>query len=337
MQYPTPFFLAAIFFGLIGCQQQAQKQESTPPPPEATIVDDGSIFSVLIAHQGTVVSEQYFNGKTQDSLCDVQSLTKGLMSILVGIAIDRGEIASLDEPIADYFPEILREEPAKSAITIRHLLNQTSGLAWQGHLEHADWLGSASPNEYVLKKELVATPGQVYNYNSGATHLLSAILTQATGMPTLGFAEEVLFEPLDFGPVAWQIRNDGHYDGSGLGLKMRPVDLMKLGQLLANQGTWHDQSVVSADWVAQLFGLEDKMPTEWGLRNSKHGMCWYAAEYQGQTIHYGMGYGGQFILIMPDLDLVVVTTHNADTPDGIDQQITFLKRDLPKLIATYGG
>lgn len=298
-----------------------------------------NIFSTLISKNGKIIFEEYYNGKTKDSLCDVQSLTKGLMSILVGIAIDKGYIKNMDQPIEKYFPNEFKNltNKKKSVITIKHLLNQTSGLSWKGYLEHQEWLESKDPISFVLKKKLENNPGEKYNYNSGATHLLSAIISRAYGNSTLEFANEFLFRDLNIHSVNWQKRNKGYYDGSGLGLKMKPIDLMKIGQLLEANGNWNGKQLVSKEWVQKLFNKNQKSSTQWGLRNSKHGFCWYQSEFNGDKIDYGMGYGGQFIIMIPDKKLIIVTTYNHDTPNGIEQQTKFLNAKLPKLIEKYGS
>lgn len=298
-------------------------------------LSDSSIHSVLISKNGQVVEEAYFNNRTGGELDNVQSLTKGIMSLLIGIAIDKEYIASEDEPIAKYFPEEYRTltDARKQKITIKHLLNQTSGLAWNGYLEHGVWSESEQPNAFVLNKELEYEAGETYNYNSGATHLLSVILSKTTGKSTLDFANEFLFNPLAINKIEWEKTKDGYYDGSGLGLSMQPKDLLQIGQLLINEGIFNGQQLLSKAWIVKSFDEAKKSKTRWGLRNSKHGYCWYSSILDGDKINYGMGYGGQFIIMIPNKKIVIITTHNHDTPDGLDQQIDFLNNKLPDWIA----
>nr|WP_293303489.1 serine hydrolase [Allomuricauda sp.] len=331
-------FASVFLFLFLSCKQTKKVQSEQHNPVNNISLETDYSYATLVSKNGELVLEQYYNQKTQDSLCDVQSLTKGIMAILVGIAIDKGHLKNVDEPILNYFPtEFESLNSDKQSITIRHLLNQTSGLAWKGYLEHEAWLQSEDPIGFVLNKPLLHGPGSTYNYNSGATHLLSVILSRATGTSTLAFANEVLFAPLGIHPVDWQKRNKGYYDGSGLGLKMRPFDLMKIGQLLQNKGRHNGVPLISETWVNTLFDTSEKKATEWGLKNSVHGFCWYKATLNGDTIDYGMGYGGQFIIMVPAKKLVIVTTHNHDTPNGIEQQIKFLNASLPRLIEKYGG
>lgn len=332
------FILIAFTITLASCEEdRKQAKEEETLSPENTSSKEDYIFSTIVSKNDKIVLEEYYNGKSKDSLCDVQSLTKGLMSILIGIAIDKEYIQNVDEPIQEYFPDEFKNlsDQKKAKITIRHLLNQTSGLAWKGYLEHEVWLNSEDPIAFVLEKDLEHNPGEMYNYNSGATHLLSAILTKASGKSTLDFAKEYLFSDLNINTLNWQKRNKGHYDGSGLGLQMLPIDLMKIAQLLVNNGTWEGKQLVSKVWIQRLFDAQEKSPTKWGLPNSKHGFCWYQTEWQGNTVDYGMGYGGQFIIMIRSEELLLVATHNHDTANGIDQQIKFLKLELPKLIEKY--
>lgn len=165
--------------------------------------------------------------------------------------------------------------------------------------------------------------------------MLSVILSRATGKSTLDFAKEFLFKPLDIIIPKWELRNDGYYDGSGLGLSMKATDLLSLGQLLIQNGQWNGQQIISPSWLNKMFDASHKSPTRWGIRKSTHGYCWYQATVNGSLINYGMGYGGQFIILVPSKDMVMVVNHNHDTPDGLDQQIDFLSNKLPGLLEKY--
>ena len=331
--------LVFLFLTIISCGEVKNEKIKETPLIENLAPEEDYIFSTLISKNGEIVFEQYYNGKTKDSLSDVQSLTKGIMSILIGIAIDKGYLKSIKDPIASYFPKEYEnlKDKAKNEITIEHILNQTSGLSWKGYMEHQEWLNSEDPIYFVLKKDLENTPGEKYNYNSGATHLLSVIISRITGKSTLEFANKYLFKPLIVKSVDWQKRNKGYYDGSGLGLKMKPIDLMKIGQLLENKGNWNGTTIVSENWIKKMFDQKEKSATLWGLKNSIHGLCWYKSKNNGYSIDYGMGYGGQFIILIPNEKLIVVTTHNHDTPNGIEQQTKFLNGKLPSLLEKYSN
>lgn len=319
--------------GVFACQNapewQAQPIDEWPP-------NEGQ-YGLLIAQKGKTVFEKYYHQTDKNTLCNVQSLTKNIMSLLVGIAIDQGKILNENQPINKYFPEIFAtlKDERKQQITIKDLLNQTAGLEWKGHTEHGVWLESPTPNQYVLSKQLLTRPGKAYFYNSGATHLLAPILVQTTEQSLLAFAQENLFAPLGIKNIKWEVRNDGNHDGSGLGLWMEAADLLKIGQLMLTKGQWNGQSIISEQWITKSLNPDLKLKASFGLPRSKHGYCWYSTERNGRQMHYGMGYGGQFIFMFPKEELVIVTTHNHDTADGIPQQVQFLTQYLPGLIKKY--
>lgn len=337
MTIKISLILSIIALLASSCGEAKKESQKEKIASEKVRVMEDYIFSTIVSKNGEIFLEEYYNGKTRDSLCDVQSLTKGIMSILIGIAIDKGYIKSVNEPVEKYFPNEFRNFREKKSITIKHILNQTSGLSWNGYLEHEIWLSSEDPISYVLNKHLEHEAGKVYNYNSGATHLLSVIISRAYGRSTLEFANEFLFRDMHIHSINWQKRNKGYYDGSGLGLKMKPIDLMKIGQLLVANGNWQGKQLVPKEWVQKLFSENEKYPTDWGLKNSKHGFCWYQSVFKENLINYGMGYGGQFIIMIPNKELIIVATHKHDTLNGIEQQIKFLNEKLAKLIEKYGG
>jgi CubicO group peptidase (beta-lactamase class C family) len=164
---------------------------------------------------------------------------------------------------------------------------------------------------------------------------LSVIISKATGKSTLEFANEYLFTPLNIETVNWEKRNQGYYDGAGFGLEMKPRDLLKIGQVIMHNGNYNSHQIISPEWTEKLFDANEKTSTQWGLKNSTHGYCWYKAVMNNNQVDYGMGYGGQFIVILPEKSLVIIATHNHDTPDGIKYQTEFLNTKLPELIEKY--
>jgi CubicO group peptidase (beta-lactamase class C family) len=334
----TTYIICLLGFVLLFSCNKKNDSQTAQSNLSISLENDANLYSVVISKEDKIVYEEYFNSKTKDSLCHIQSVTKSIISILMGIAIDEGYIKSIDETIEQYFPSEFNQlkNINKKNITIRHLLNQTSGLAWKGYLEHSIWQKETNPDFYVLNKILEHEPGEFYNYNSGATHLLSVIISRATGRSTLEFANETLFKALSINILEWDKTTNGYYDGSGLGLKMRPIDVLKIGQLIEHKGLWDGKQAVSEDWIQKMSNTKLKLDTKWGLKNSKHGLCWYESTLNGEKIYYAMGYGGQFLFIIPNTNLVIVSTHNHDITNGIEQQSKFLKNILPQLIKTYG-
>lgn len=293
---------------------------------------ESSRLAILISKDSEIKHEEYFNGNSKKKLLNIQSITKSIISLLIGIAIEDGLIANENVTISKYFPELA---PGNKSITIKHLLNHTSGIEWNGYVEHEEFLKAENQTNYVLGKKNIHQVGLEYNYNSGGTHLLSAILTQVSGRSTLEYAQEKLFIPLSINEFNWKKLNDGIYGGAGFSLEMLPNDLIKIGSLfLEGQG---ESSLVSKEWIDKSRNENLKKKTKWGLRNSKHGYGWYSSTVNKEKVIYSMGYGVQFILILPDSEMIIVTAHNHETPKGIEQQVDFLRETLPKLIEKYGS
>lgn len=292
--------------------------------------NDKGIYAAIILKNNKIIFRQYYNGKTENDLFNIQSETKSIIAILTGIAIDKGFIKSVDQPISDFFPQILSDrDTLKREITIRQLLNQTSGLK-DFEYPHLDkWLTDADPSDLIIAQPLVSYPGKAYQYNTAATHLLSVIISKATQMETASFADANLFKPLGITNYKWDKLKDGYNDGGGLSLWMKTYDLIKIGQLLLSGGKINDRQIISKQWINQLFEKRNKLKAPWGLENSLHGFCWYSTTYKNQIVNYTMGYGGQFIFIFAGLHAVVAINYNYDTTDGIIQSNMFFEKYLP--------
>jgi len=154
-------------------------------------------------------------------------------------------------------------------------------------------------------------------------------------VPTLEYAKEHLFGPLDIESVEWDILKDGYNDGAGFGLKMSSKDLIKIGQLVLDKGISGDIQIVPTDWINKSYNEGLKRDTKWGLRRSTHGYGWYSKMIQNEQILYSMGYGGQFIFVVPSDELVIVCTHNHDTANGLNQQIDFLSGTFSSILDQY--
>jgi CubicO group peptidase (beta-lactamase class C family) len=285
-----------------------------------------NVHAVLVARGGKLVFERYFSGSDEinslpvgkvtfdaDTLHNVKSDSKSVASLAVGIAIDRGLIRSIDEPIFSFFPELsdLRT-PEKERIQLSHVLTMSLGLKW---VEATPATGddndevrmhmSRDPCRYVLGLESTAPAGQEFFYNTGALTLLSAIVRKATRHPLDEFARTNLFEPLGITNVEWT-RVKGDSDAGG-GLRLRPRDMAKIGQLVLAGGRWNDRQVVSKSWI------DASMTPRLGATSGFfYGYLWWLGRslFKGREVHWAaaLGRGGQSIRIVPELDLVVVVT-----------------------------
>jgi len=267
------------------------------------------LHSLLISHKGELVLEKYFNGRNGRQTANVKSVSKSWISALVGIAIEQGYIEGLDQPISEFYGEMLNgdSDASKRSITIGNLLSMQAGLETTSFYNYGAWVLSDDWVRFALQQPLRAPPGTRLMYSTGNTHLLSAILTQATGKSTLQFAREELGQPLGFHLEAWPTDPNGIYFG-GNNMEMTPRQMLEFGELYLNKGRANGQQVIPESWVELSLQRLAESSRE---RGRYYGYGWWLRDMAGVQIAYAWGYGGQFILIAPGLDLVVVTTSSS--------------------------
>jgi CubicO group peptidase (beta-lactamase class C family) len=288
--------------------------------------NEANIHAVLVARSGKLVFERYFKGSDEingrrvggvtfnvDTLHNIKSVTKSVASLALGIAIDRGLIRSVNEPIFSFFPELsdLRS-PEKERIQLVHALTMTMGLKWveaipsnEDDNDEVRMHMASDPCRYVLRLPATTAPGKEYFYNTGALTLVSAIVRKATGRTLDEFARETLFQPLGITSVEW-VRVKGDSDAGG-GLRLRPRDMAKIGQLVLAGGRWNDSQIVSKAWIET-----STAPKIEATGGQFYGYLWFLGRSlpNGREVHWagGLGRGGQSIRVVPELDLVVVVT-----------------------------
>ena len=209
------------------------------------------LHSLLIIRNGYLVSEMYSAPYQPDTRHELYSCTKSLVATLIGIALDKGYIDGTDQRVVNYFPErtFANLDQQKAAMTLEDTLTMRTGLDWQeGDPAYRAMYLSSDWVKYVLDKPMAAAPGSQFNYCSGCSHVLSAILQQTTGMNPRDFADQYLFKPLGISNVRWDTDAEGIPIG-GWGLQITPRDMAKLGYLYLRHGQWEGQQIVSAAWV----------------------------------------------------------------------------------------
>jgi CubicO group peptidase (beta-lactamase class C family) len=278
-----------------------------------------TLYSLLVVKNGYLIAEDYFNEGSVDQKDRLQSVTKSYTSALVGIALEQGYLSSVDQKMLDFFPEIADQitDPRKEQITIRDLLQMRAGYPWE-ETDPALWDGLLSGHYPPLIEEfpLTADPGTEFNYSNLSSAWLGIIVDRATGMNLKAYAEENLFLPLDVEAGEWGTDAEGHNNGCG-DLHLTPRDAARFGLLYLNDGEYEEKQVVPADWVhdslqrySEDINLTGGFPANWGLSISDigYGYQWWSARAGEHHFDYAAGHGGQLIVLLDELDMVIVVT-----------------------------
>jgi CubicO group peptidase (beta-lactamase class C family) len=313
------------------------------------------IRSVLVVRHGYLVYEAYWHGLDKTDGHDVRSVTKSVIGALVGIAIAEGKIKSVDQTVGELLAAQIPQDadPRIAQVTVKQLLTMTSGLAGDDESSGGDpriedaMVKSPDWVRHILGRRLETEPGTHFAYSNASSHLLSAIVATVTGQSTLAYARIKLFEPLGirtdgaFEPVlgdsiddatfeayerasvAWPVDPQGfHYGAAYLRLPSR--DLAKFGYLYLNGGRWDGRELIPADYVAAATSVSGSSPNH----SMGYGWQWWVAIEEGRHTFTARGRGGQFIYVVPDLDLVTVITSNVET-SGVDPKILITQTIVP--------
>jgi CubicO group peptidase (beta-lactamase class C family) len=313
------------------------------------------IRSVLVVRHGYLVYEAYWHGLDKTDGHDVRSVTKSVIGALVGIAIAEGKIKSVDQTVGELLTDQIPKDadPRIAQVTVKQLLTMTSGLAGDDESSGGDpriedaMVKSPDWVRHILGRRLETEPGTRFAYSNASSHLLSAIVATVTGQSTLAYARTKLFEPLGirtdgaFEPVlddsiddatleayerasvAWPVDPQGfHYGAAYLRLPSR--DLAKFGYLYLNGGQWDSHQLIPADYVAAATSPRGRSPN----LSAGYGWHWWVAIEEGHQTFSARGRGGQFVYVVPDLDLVTVVTSNVET-SGADPKILITRTIVP--------
>jgi CubicO group peptidase (beta-lactamase class C family) len=286
---------------------------------------------VVIARHGKLAFEQYFSGIDQPwgkpearydydatTLHDMRSVTKSVTSLLVGIAIDRRMIKSVNTRVVSFFPEFSDvKTPGWENVRLRHLLTMSSGIKWDEQLPWSDpdndephLVFDADPLYYVLSKPIAVPPDTMWVYNGGGTELLGNIIERTSGKPLEAFAREFFFNPLGVTDFEWKTYKNGKISAA-FGLRLRPRDAAKIGQLLLSDGAWNGRQVIPPDWIMQSVIPRFQAVGYFG-GTLFYGYQWWMGRSlaEGKEVRWiaAFGLGGQRIFVIPELDMVVMMT-----------------------------
>jgi CubicO group peptidase (beta-lactamase class C family) len=285
---------------------EAQGMDSTKLRTGLTkLGDNSSLFSVLVIRHDRLVAERYYHGSGAQRSNNVHSASKSILQALVHIAVAKGDIGSLDDPVADYLPGYFGNASAdKKRITIRHMLNMRSGLDWTEDSTESQVEKTSNWVQAILDRPLKSVPGTTYNYSSGNTHVVSAVLQKATRTSTCQFAHQYLFGPMGITAEHWGRDPQGIFSG-GYNVYLTPREMAKFGLLYLQDGKWAGRQLVPHDAVraaqARTAQVDDTFAYSEG---------WWMNTVSERSTYFAWGYGGQFIYVIPSVDTVLVTSEN---------------------------
>jgi len=278
-----------------------------------------TIYSLLVIKNNHLVAEKYFNQGSVDQKDRLQSVTKSYTSALVGIALEQGYLSSVDQKMIDFFPELAGKvtDPRKEQITIRQMLQMRAGYPSE-ESDPVYWDGLLSGHYPPLMEEfpLIADPGTEFHYSNLTSNWLGIIVHRETGTNLKSFAEEYLFQPIGVEAGEWGTDAEGHNNGCA-DLHFSARDAAKFGQLYLNDGIFEGKQVVPSNWLHDSLQKYSKninasggFPANWGFSISDigYGYQWWSAKAGDHHLDFAWGHGGQFIVLVDELDMVIVLT-----------------------------
>jgi CubicO group peptidase (beta-lactamase class C family) len=304
--------------------------QPAPPPtasaPDKKLIEETvaragelpNLRALIVSHNGTVLAEQAFQGSRLDRPTNIKSASKTIMSALVGIAIERGVLQGVDQPVASILAQSIPADadPRVRQITVGHLLSMRAGLERTSGRNYGAWIGSGNWVRYALSRPFVDEPGGRMLYSTGSTHLLSAALTRASKRSTLELAREWLGEPLDITIAPWTRDPQGIYLG-GNEMALSPRALLRFGEMYRQGGTIDGKRVVSENWIKESWTPRTSSP----FTGDAYGYGWFTRSMRGHMAHYAWGFGGQMLYVIPSLGLTVAMTSDATEPSREDNYI----------------
>jgi len=274
------------------------------------------VYSLLIMRHGYLVVEEYYNLQNEEMAQSVHSVSKSFTSALVGIALKEEFLTSMDQKVMDFFPEYASEisDRRKFDITLEHLITMQSGIIWDESEDNwIEYAGSPDWVEYALNLPLGFNPGTGFDYSTPQTNLLGVILAKATNRTVKEFAEEYLFNPLNISVALWYQDPQGYYTG-GHGMYFLPRYLIKFGYLYLHHGLFNGRQIIPEEWI------EISVQNYAGGGASGYGYGWWTDNINNHSVYRAIGRGGQNILVVPALDLIVVTTTSVDSWETSSEQ-----------------
>lgn len=270
------------------------------------------LTSLLVARGTTTVAEVYFGGMQASDGANLKSASKSVLSALTGIALQEGALSSVDQPIGPFFPTLLADAPRKQRITIHHLLTQQTGLESTSFHNYGPWVTSTDWVANALRRPMDDRPGGEMIYSTGNTHILGAIVADATGQSLRSFAQNRLFDPLGVRIQSWQRSPQGRHFG-GNNMALTPRGMLRFGQLYLHEGHFRDRQILSSDWIQESW----RTYVRFTYHDHQYGYLWFTHTFGGERVAFAWGHGGQYIFVVPRLNLVVACSSSlSNRPPG---------------------
>jgi CubicO group peptidase (beta-lactamase class C family) len=303
----------------------------------ADVRDMPNVYSLVIVRNGKLVHEQYHRGATTNSLLHIRSITKRITAMLVGIGIDEGYIEGYQAPLTNFFPEITSATgDGWGEVNLYHLLHMISGMEWNEESDFSDYQAHQNqPLAYIFARDIVHTPGSFFAYNTPGIDLLSYAIERSYLKKLEEVTDQKVFTPLGILGFEWERDGSGVTRG-GLGLELTARDLAKIGLLHLRYGNWQGDQVVTPGWMSLCF--DDALSFD-GIdgnhgANTSIGNTWWTREFEGVTVHYADGYGGQMLMIIPEHDIVIVMNrfYDVSSSENTEAFNEFFSTVLPSVL-----
>ncbi len=312
----------------------AEPSGTSTAQARAAFSEFNRLHTVIAAHQGEIFFEETWGGPGPFEPVNIKSVSKTILSALVGKAIEEGVIESVDQPVTELLHNRVpaSADPRVNRITVGNLLSMQAGLERTSGGNYARWVISSDWVAYVLSREFVSEPGDERLYSTGSTHLLSAALTDSSGQSTWELAQQWLSAPLNVRVPPWLTDPQGIYFG-GNDMVMSPRALLRFGEMYRQGGSIDGRRVLDPEWVERSW--EPRGTSRWS--GDLYGYGWFITDLDGHTAYYGRGYGGQALWVVPALELTVVATSSPNPPSPGGRYFRELQRVVEHYLLPAAG
>jgi CubicO group peptidase (beta-lactamase class C family) len=318
---PSPAELAAVDYAPLpgdDWKVSTPVEQGLDPMLVAVLYDNAAeletLYSLLVIKNGYLVAEGYFSKGTVEQQALLQSASKSYVSALVGIALDQGCLSSVDKKMLDFFPESADQiaDPRKTQITIRHMLQMRAGYPdEETDSAYPDALYWGEYLPLIVDFPLVSDPGTKFNYSNLTSNWLAMIVARACDMDLKSYAQKHLFSPMGIEVGDWLKDRDGHYIGSG-GIHLSAREAARFGALYLDDGEYEGNQIIPADWVRDSLRTYSENARNYGVsvrfRDMGYGYQWWSARAGEHRFNFAWGHGGQLVVLLDELDMVIVTT-----------------------------